>query len=188
MTEGDYSVVTLRNVIDSDAAVQAAFPPSAEIVRMYGGDGRDLPARSLEGSRNWVAWMQDHPYAKIIEKDGDPVGHLRLHSLSHEDRKARLGIGMFSEDFLGKGIGRRALGLALDDAFGVLGLHRVDLRVLAYNTRAIRCYLACGFTHEGMEREAAFIAGSWEDDWIMGVLAHEHDARRDQRGSDRPLA
>ena len=30
-------------------------------------------------------------------------------------------------------------------AFGILGLHRIDLRVLAYNTRAISCYRRCGF-------------------------------------------
>ena len=35
-----------------------------------------------------------------------------------------------------------------------VGLHRIDLRVLAYNTRAIGCYLRAGFEEEGREREA----------------------------------
>ena len=50
------------------------------------------------------------------------------------------------------------------------GLHRIDLRVLAYNTRATRCYLRAGFVEEGREREAALVDGTWHDDVIMGIL------------------
>lgn len=170
--------VRLRELRTSDAEVHAGFPPEAEIVRMYGGDPHDLPDRSLAQSRGWVDWMIGHPFARIIERDGQPVGHVRLHSLSRTDRRARLAIGMFSIAFLGQGTGRTAIGLTLDHAFGEMGLHRVDLRVLAFNTRAIRCYQACGFVHEGTEREAALIGGGWHDDWIMGILAGEHLARR----------
>ncbi|RPJ99073.1 GNAT family N-acetyltransferase [Priestia endophytica] len=45
--------------------------------------------------------------------------------------------------------------LVLDYAFKELRLHRVDLRVLQYNKRAIRCYEKCGFIQEGIEREGA---------------------------------
>ncbi len=58
-------------------------------------------------------------------------------------------------------------------AFGTLDLHRVDLKVLDFNLRAIRCYLACGFREEGREREAARVDDRWHDDVIMGILAHE---------------
>ncbi|WP_231592385.1 GNAT family N-acetyltransferase [Pelagovum pacificum] len=170
--------MTLRDVAEADAAIHAAYPPEPEIVRMYGGDPANLPERSFAASRDWVAWMQAQPYARIIERDGTAVGHLRLHSLSVVDGRARLGIGLFSSAFLGQGIGRRAIVLALDDAFGPLGLHRVDLRVLATNTRAIRCYESCGFVHECTERDAACVEGSWVDDWIMSILAREHEARR----------
>ena len=50
----------------------------------------------------------------------------------------------------------------------------MDLRVLAYNERAIRCYLSCGFVEEGRERESALVDGERYDDLIMGVLAHEY--------------
>jgi len=59
----------------------------------------------------------------------------------------------------------------------MMSLHRVSLRVLAYNVRAIRCYSACGFVEEGREREAAFVGGEWHDDVMMGLLAHEFAAR-----------
>ena len=60
--------------------------------------------------------------------------------------------------------------LVLQYGFEVVGLHRIDLRVLAYNERAIACYRRCGFVEEGRERDAALIDGEWHDDVIMAVL------------------
>lgn len=55
-------------------------------------------------------------------------------------------------------------------------LHRVDLRVLSYNRRAIACYRRCGFVEEGVERESAYVSGAWYDDLMMSVLEHEYVA------------
>ncbi|MBN8292690.1 GNAT family N-acetyltransferase [Rhodobacter sp. NTK016B] len=171
-------LVTLRPLQEGDASLHAAIPPSAEIARMYGGGSNAFAGPDPERSRRWLMGMQADPYARMIETDGQPVGHIRLHSLVRADRRARLAIGLFAEADLGRGIGRQAIARALDHAFGAMDLHRVDLRVLAFNTRAIRCYAACGFVHEGTEREAAFIDGQWHDDWIMAILSHEHAASK----------
>lgn len=66
--------------------------------------------------------------------------------------------------------------LVLRYAFEDLGLHRVDLRVLEYNDRAIAVYEKCGFVREGVERESANVAGKWHSDLIMGILEHEYRA------------
>jgi len=60
--------------------------------------------------------------------------------------------------------------LVLRFAFDRLQLHRISVRVLAYNRRAIRSYEKCGFVLEGREREAALVNGEWHDDCIMGLL------------------
>ncbi|MCY1382901.1 hypothetical protein D9M69_709710 [compost metagenome] len=65
-------------------------------------------------------------------------------------------------------------------AFGELALHRVSLRVLAFNERAIASYRKCGFSIEGREREAALVDGEWRDDIMMGILAHECSAPKDK--------
>lgn len=179
--------VLLRDPVDADAAVHASYPPEAEIVRMYGGVLGNAVERGLEQSREWVVWLTNHPFGKIVEVDGHPVGAVRLHSLSTEDCKARLAIGLFSTRFLGRGVGRIAISMTLDHAFGAMGLHRVDLRVLSYNTRAIRCYQACGFVHEGTEREAALVDGEWHDDWIMGILSREHAKLKALSGPGQPV-
>ncbi|MEM9725650.1 MAG: GNAT family protein [Pseudomonadota bacterium] len=166
--------VLLRDPQEEDAHVHFSHPPTPEIVRMYGGDSGAPPRADRERSKGWLRWLRDHPFAKIILCDGDPVGHVRLHAWRKADKRARLAIGLFAETHLGRGIGREAVRLTLHHAFGSMGLHRVDLRVLAYNQRAIRCYAACGFVHEGTEREAALVGDAWVDEWIMGVLSHEH--------------
>lgn len=177
--------VTLRPATEADAGLYARFPPSAEIIRMYGGNAGPLERRTAKQSKAWLTQFREAPFARLIEHRGRPVGHVRLHGLSTQDRKARLAIGLFAEAFLGHGIGRIAIMKTLDEGFGPLGLHRIDLRVLAYNQRAIRCYLACGFVHEGTERQAALIDGAWHDEWIMGCLRPDHVARRAAEADDR---
>jgi RimJ/RimL family protein N-acetyltransferase len=56
----------------------------------------------------------------------------------------------------------------------VLKLHRISVRVVAYNARALGAYRKCGFTTEGREREAAFVDGAWHDDVMMGILDREY--------------
>jgi RimJ/RimL family protein N-acetyltransferase len=79
-----------------------------------------------------------------IDADGQLVGRITLGGILEWEW---LGIYL-RPDRLGKGIGREALALFLDLAFGGFGLRRVRLRVAAANLRAIRCYERVGFTAE----------------------------------------
>jgi ribosomal-protein-serine acetyltransferase len=54
----------------------------------------------------------------------------------------------------GRGIVSRALSAVLGHAFGDLGLHRVEMRTLTTNDRSRRLAERCGFTLEGVLREA----------------------------------
>ena len=53
-------------------------------------------------------------------------------------------------------------------AFNLLGLHRVGLRVVAYNERPIRCDRACGFVVEGRGRKAVLVGAERHDDVMVG--------------------
>jgi RimJ/RimL family protein N-acetyltransferase len=59
-------------------------------------------------------------------------------------------------------------------AFDVMGVHRVQLEVLASNSRAINCYLACGFRREGVRREAELYPDGWKDFIMMSILRSEY--------------
>ncbi|MEW6436311.1 MAG: GNAT family protein [Pseudomonadota bacterium] len=165
--------VTLRAPTPEDAAGRLALGQSPEIIRMYGVDPDAVSPLTETGARLWADSLAKHPYAWIIEHEGELLGEIRLDALDKLDRRARLAIGFFDAAKLGIGLGREAICVVVKHAFHELGLHRIGLRVLAYNTRAIRCYSACGFVEEGREREAAFVAGQWHDDVMMGLLDRE---------------
>lgn len=107
----------------------------------------------------------------MIERDGQAVGEVRLHSLDEKESSAKLAIGLFAGRFIGQGTGRRAVALALQHGFGPMHLRRITVRVLAIKARAIQCYTACGFRRDTIERRALEVAGVWYDDWIMSIAA-----------------
>ena len=144
-----------------------------EIIKMFGGSTSNIQALSEAEARNWVDRLAEHPRAWAIEHDKHLLGEIRLDGVDDRDMRASLAIGLYDPGKLGRGLGREAIRLLLGHAFNALNLHRIGVRVIAYNVRAIRCYSACGFREEGREREAAFVDGTWYDDVIMGLIAHE---------------
>ena len=167
------SRVILRRPEPRDAGARLALGDDPGIVRMLGADPRDLPEMNATAAQRWLDGLCAHPHAWAVEHDGRLLGEIRLDALDRHDGRAQLAIGLYDPARLGLGLGREAIRLVARHAFGALGLHRIGLRVVAYNSRAIRCYLACGFVVEGREREAAFVAGVRYDDVVMGLLAHE---------------
>jgi RimJ/RimL family protein N-acetyltransferase len=132
---------------------------------------RDIPPEAFE---NWFAELATDPNRWVIEAEGTCVGQARLHSLDQHNRRARFAIGLFAPELLGRGLGTEATRLVLRHAFETLRLHRVDLRVLQSNGRAIRCYEKCGFVREGLERDSVLVDGAWDSDVIMSILEDEY--------------
>ena len=165
--------VTLRPPRDGDVEARFALGNDAEIIRMYGFDIDHLPDYTREMAANWVRRIAEHPCAWVIETDGTPIGEVRLDIADPDERRAALAVGIVDRNQLGRGLGPEAILLALSHAFGSLELHRVGVRVLSYNRRAIRAYEKCGFVAEGRERETAFVNGAWHDDIMMGLLEDE---------------
>ncbi len=57
--------------------------------------------------------------------------------------------------------------------FVELGLHRIQLKVRAYNERAGAAYTRAGYAVEGRHREVRFHDGRWHDELTMAQLARE---------------
>jgi ribosomal-protein-alanine N-acetyltransferase len=160
---------------DIDGRVRCGKDPA--IMRMFGGspDFSEPVPMPVEDATAWYRAVSSdsNPLNWAVESEGMFMGTARLHGLDEIDRRARSSIGLLDAGRLGMGLGTEVTQAVLHYGFGVLGLHRIDLRVLAYNTRAIRCYLRCGFVEEGRERDAALVENEWHDDVIMGILEDE---------------
>lgn len=76
-------------------------------------------------------------------------------------------------DHWNAGLDSEAVQLVVRYGFAVLGLHRLQLGVYAFNDRAIASYTKVGFREEGRRRENVFHDGRWHDELLMGLLAYE---------------
>jgi [ribosomal protein S5]-alanine N-acetyltransferase len=172
--------VILREPRGSDVDDRLSHPIDSEEEDGYGSSWR----REWDGrryhTREYLVAGQAPPepaitgiYPWAIEHHGHCVGHasLRVDSAQH---CARYSVGLFVAALRGRGLGREVTRLVLAWAFDGLGVHRVELEALASNSRAIGCYLACGFRQEGVRREAELYPDGWKDFIMMGILRSEH--------------
>ena len=150
---------------------------------MVGGDPTSVTPLTSAEVEKWYEEVSTDTLHWIVEASGRCIGTARLHGLDVENRRARYAVGIFDPDLWGQGYGTEITRLVLGFGFEILGLHRIDLRVLAFNSRAIACYEKCGFVREGLEREGSWIGGEWQSDVWMSILEHEY--RQAYRSNDK---
>lgn len=194
--------VILRGRRDSDIEDRLREPIDPAEEDAYGStwrrdwDGRRFPAREHVAASFLVS--EPGSYAWAVEYDGRCIGGTGLR-VNPDQHRAAFWIGLFVARLRGKGIGREVTRLVVRWAFSELGVHRVELEVLASNDRAIRCYRACGFRQEGVRREAELYPDGWQDFVEMAILRREYvpaatfegeqayaNLGRDPRSAQRP--
>ncbi len=135
---------------------------------------------SLAEEERWFERVLQRPQEErpmVIEvRQGEtwtPIGNCTFHNVDWRNRKAEIGIAIGEKAFWNQGYGTEAVRLLLQFGFQTLNLHRIMLRVYAYNRRAIRCYEKAGFVLEGRLRQARYFQGAYHDELIMSVLRDE---------------
>ena len=170
--------LVLRQPIATDIADRFTLGRDLDIYRQLGADTRQLSALTEEQAQAWVENIASHPAAWVIEYQGRAIGEILLDNFVEADQRAGLIIGILDPAALGKGLGTEAIKAIAEFAFDTLGIHKLSMRVLAFNIRAIRAYERVGFVREGLERESALIGGIWHDDVIVGLLKRDFDTLR----------
>jgi RimJ/RimL family protein N-acetyltransferase len=72
-----------------------------------------------------------------------------------------------------QGVGTEIASLALDHAFGELGVHRVQATCDPLNTGSVRILESLGFVREGTIREDVRLAHRWRNSHVFGLLEDE---------------
>jgi len=134
---------------------------------------------SRAGEERWFeAQLESKDKVFGIEVDaGDGgrrlIGNIGLVRINWKDRVASIGIVIGEKELWGQGYGQDAIATMEQFAFDELNLHRLELEVFEFNSKARRCYEARGFKLEGTRREALFRDGRYNDVHQMGLLASE---------------
>ena len=118
---------------------------------------------------------EERPFVIEIQQDvvWEAIGNCGFHEIDWLYRNAEVGIVIGEKQFWDLGFGTEAMHLLCKVGFEMLNLHRIMLRVLSDNTRAIKAYGKVGFVHEGTLREANYKNGKYLDMHIMSMLRSE---------------
>ena len=111
-------------------------------------------------------------YNFIVEWQREPVGHVAIEADWERDTSAELGV-VIDPMHQRRGLGKRAVSLALDFAFGEKRVHRVWAGVLGNNAPALRLFDTAGFVEEGRAREARLERDEWIDYVYFALLRRE---------------
>jgi ribosomal-protein-alanine N-acetyltransferase len=113
----------------------------------------------------------------VRDEDGAIAGYARLSQIFLGGfRSAYLGYAAFV-GFEGRGYMTEGLRLVLREAFGSIGLHRVEANVQPDNVRSIALVERLGFRREGFSPRYLKIGGRWRDHLRFAILAEEFLSR-----------
>ena len=152
------ALLDLKRQLDEDTAFM-----------MYEPGERDSSVQDLARELAGVA-RSPNSVILLAEVADQLAGYLELTGGSFRRSRATayVVIGVRA-DAAGRGIGTGLLQHAKDWAAGH-GLHRLELTVMAHNTRAIRLYERMGFSVEGRRSECLLIDGRFIDELTMAVI------------------
>jgi RimJ/RimL family protein N-acetyltransferase len=172
--------VLLRPVTVEDANGLAVLVNDPEVSKLTGSHAPAAPP-TLDDLRQWYATRADHDdrldLAVIVPSTGRYAGEVVLSKLDPANRSCAFRIALIPSA-IGRGLGSEATQLVLRHAFETVRLHRVELEVFAFNSRARHVYEKAGFVHEGTRRQALLWDREWIDAHLMAILADEWERRK----------
>ena len=120
-------------------------------------------------------------YKAVETETGETIGHISLGGISRKNKSARISrvlIGNAANK--GKGYCKQMITEVLKVGFDEMQLHRISLGVYDFNTAALKCYQAAGFSIEGTMREVLLHEGKWWSLIEMGILENEWKQKMDK--------
>lgn len=116
---------------------------------------------------------RDLAYGFVLEWRGQMIGQLTIGGVARGSvQGAQIGYWI-SEHMAGRGLMPRAVALAIDYCFTVLGLHRVEINVRPENAASLRVPEKLQMREEGLRRRYLHIQGQWRDHRSFAVTAEE---------------
>ncbi len=150
---------------DPEAMRHWSYPPYTELSQAEQRLKRD---RVGAEKGEWLPWG--------IALDTALIGTVTLHDLNREQGRAEIGY-MLGRTYWGQGLAREAVTLAIDHAFGPLGLRRLEADIDPRNVGSEKLLERLGFQKEGLLRERWKVGDEISDSALYGLLKCDWEAR-----------
>jgi ribosomal-protein-serine acetyltransferase len=175
-------------IIPVDDGIELRRVSSADCAELYAAIDRNR-ARL----RAWLPWVTDTfqlsdliAFVRQRELDnaervslttniryhGKLCGAIGLHEIEERDRNSSIGYWL-DEAYEGRGIMTRACRAIVNEGFRRYGLHRIEIRCAASNTRSSAIARRLGFVEEGMLREAEWLYDHWVNLRVFSMLEQD---------------
>lgn len=103
--------------------------------------------------------------------EGKHIGNCTCYEIDEKKGEAQLGIMIGDPAYHDKGYGRDAVSTVVDHVFSETDLGRLYLKTLDWNTRAQKCFAACGFKQYGQMRYNGYnfvLMELTREGWVKG--------------------
>jgi UDP-4-amino-4,6-dideoxy-N-acetyl-beta-L-altrosamine N-acetyltransferase len=159
----------LRDIQDTELALMLSWRNAPEVRRnMY-----TRHEIALDDHLAWWARLQGRADVRyhMFEAGGVPLGIIGFSAIDAVNGHASW--AFYAAPGAPRGTGSQMELLALDQAFGAMGLHKLHCEVLDFNLPVIRLHEKFGFRIEGTLREHHRMDDRYVDIVRLGILAHE---------------
>lgn len=162
---------------DADAYYEHNFCPLDPKIARLTGCRPDFTREEVVPFFHACIGDEDRLDLLLIAPDGAIVGESVVNEIDWDARCANFRCAIFHPEHRGHGLGAFLIDSACAAAFDHLHLHRLELDVFSFNSRALRAYERAGFVREGTRRAAVPDGEGWADDILMAILDTQWRAR-----------
>jgi len=164
------SRVVLRPITVHDSAAMFASLFDKESMCLTGTQG-PFSLEEVQRPCQRIQEAEDRVDLAITRKENaDYIGEVVLNQIDWKNRSANFRIALAGETFYGKGYGTESARLLVEYGIQVLKLHRIELEVYDFNSRAQHVYEKIGFVIEGIRRDVLLWDGEYHDAILMSIL------------------
>lgn len=163
--------VMLRPLVEQDLVQRAHWMTDPEILQTMGMPS-DLSSRPLtyqqamNESHRWLKNRIDsQDYLWAIDVDGIIIGDIVCH-IYEPEHKGELFIVIGEKAMWGKGFGKDACAMVLDEIFREFDIYFVDTFVIPGNTRSFSLALSLGFTPFGTQTGGTKVLRLIKKSWL----------------------
>ncbi|MFL0247310.1 GNAT family N-acetyltransferase [Candidatus Clostridium stratigraminis] len=126
---------------------------------------KSIKQREEDKSYNFGIYLKDN---------GKLIGDVDLFNIARGALQRCLIGYSLDKQYNGKGYTTEAVTLAVEFAFNVLKLHRIDAGTMLNNIGSMRVLEKAGFHREGIEQKGVKINGQWEDHQVFAIISDKN--------------